>query len=47
MEVRWRCRIIEMENKVSGKYSGGQAWRRRYGTTGMDTAAEKTWDGNR
>ena len=40
IEVRWRCRIIRMSDKVSGEDRGGQAWRRRCGTTGMDTVAE-------
>ena len=47
MEERWRCRIIGMEDKVGGEYSGVRAWWRRCGTAGMDTAAEEMWDGNR
>ena len=47
MDVRWRCRIIGMVDKVSSKDSGGRAWWRRCGATGMDTAAEEIWYGNR
>ena len=47
MEARWRCRIIGMSEKVSGKDSSGIAWWRTCGTTGIDTAAEEVWDGNR
>ena len=47
MKAKWRFRIIGMEEKVGGKYSEGQAWWRRFGTTVMDMAAEKMWDGNR
>ena len=46
MEVQWRCGIMEMEDKVSGEDSSGQAWWMRCGTTGMYTAAEEMWDGN-
>ena len=47
MEARWRCGIMGMEDKVSDKDIGGRAWWRRCGKTGMDTAAEDMWDGNR
>ena len=40
-------REVGMTDKVSGEYSSGQARWRRYRTTGMDTAAEEMWDGNR
>ena len=41
-----RSRIIGMADKVSGEYSGRQAWWRISGTTWMDTAMEEMWDGN-
>ena len=41
MEERQRCRIMGTEYKISGEDSGGQAWWRRCGTTGIDTAAEE------
>ena len=47
MEERQRCRIMGTEYKVSGEDSGGQAWWRRCGTTGIDTAAEEMRDVNR
>ena len=47
MEARWRCGIIGMTDKVRGEYSGWLAWCWRCGTTGMDTATEEMWDGNR
>ena len=47
MELRWRCRIIGMADKVSGEDSVRRAWWRRCRTTGMDMAAEEMWDGNR
>ena len=47
MEVRWKCGIMGMANKVSGEDSGGKSWRQRYGTNGMDMAAEEMRGGNR
>ena len=38
---------VGMEDKVSGADSSGRARWRRFRTTGMDTAAEEMWDGNR
>ena len=40
-------REVGMEEKVSGEDSGGRAKWRRCRITGMDTAAEEMWDGNR
>ena len=47
MKAWWRCEIMGMADKVSGEESRGRAWWRRYGTTGMDTAAEEMRYGNR
>ena len=47
MEVRWRCGIMVMTDKVSGKDRGRQAQWRRCGTTGMDKAVEEMRDSNR
>ena len=47
MEARWRLRIIDMVDKVSGEENGIQARWQICGTTGMDTAAEKMWYSNR
>ena len=44
MEVRWRCSIIGMADKVGSEDSGGLARCQRCGTTGMDTAADEMWD---
>ena len=42
-----RSRIMGMSYKVRGENSGGQAQWRRCKTTGIDTEAEETKDGNR
>ena len=47
MEVQWICSMMGMAEKVSNEESGRQARWRRCRTTGMDTAAEDTQDGNR
>ena len=35
-----RSGIMGMADKVGGEDSGGRVWWQRYGTTGIDTAAE-------
>ena len=47
MEVRWRCGIMELADKVSGEYSDRLSWWWRCGTTCMNTAMEEMRDGNR
>ena len=39
--------IMGMADKISGEYSGGRAQWRRCRTTGIDTAVEEMWYGNR
>ena len=44
----YRCsRIMGMAEKISGEDSGGRLQLRIWWTTGMDTAVEDIWDGNR
>ena len=43
MEVRLRCRIIGMIDKVSVKDSGGKSWWHRCGTIGIDKEVEEMW----
>ena len=38
---------VGTEDKVSSEDSGERTRWRRFRTTGMDTAAEEMWDGNR
>ena len=38
---------VGMAEKVIGEDSGRRERRRRFRITGMDTAAEEMWDGNR
>ena len=47
--LRGYCRfgIMGMADKFSGEESGGRAQWRRFGITGIETAAEDTRDGNR
>ena len=47
MEARWRCRIIEITDKVDGEENGGRSLWRRFRTTGMDMVVDKLYDGNR
>ena len=47
MEARRRCRIMGVVDKVVVEDSDGRSRWRRCRTTGMDTAAEEMWEGNR
>ena len=47
MEAQWICRIIGIEDKATSEDSVGRARWQICGTTGMNTATEEMWDGNR
>ena len=46
-EVKWRCGIMGMADKVRGEDSGERSQWQRCGTTCMDMAAEEMRDSNR
>ena len=47
LRVYCRSGIMGMAEKISGEYSSGRSWCRICRTTGMDTAVEEMWEGNR